>query len=63
MINCIGNEPKNIDNLLNIPGLHFHTYGKQPMINRKLGHITLCANHKEDLAINIKKTMYYLEED
>ncbi len=62
MINCIGNKPKKLDALLEIPGLHFHTYGKLPMPNRKLGHITICANRKEELTMNIKKTMNYLSE-
>jgi 5-(carboxyamino)imidazole ribonucleotide synthase len=63
MINCIGNEPKKIEELLKIPGLHFHTYGKQPMPNRKLGHITICANNKDELTMNIKKAMNYLLEE
>jgi 5-(carboxyamino)imidazole ribonucleotide synthase len=49
MINCIGREPT-IENLLCIPGLHYHTYGKSPRANRKLGHITICANSVKKLS-------------
>jgi len=63
MINCIGNEPKKVNALLKIPGLHFHTYEKEPMPNRKLGHITICADNKEELTMNIKKAMNYLLEE
>lgn len=40
LLNCIGEmlPPKSY---LHIPGLHYHTYGKTPRPNRKLGHITL----------------------
>ncbi len=55
MINLIGNKIENIQELLKIPGLHYHWYGKQPMPNRKLGHVTLCADDKNELAANTKK--------
>lgn len=62
MINCIGNEPKKIKELLKLPGLHFHTYGKQAMLNRKLGHITISDNNRDEFTINVKKAMSYLLE-
>lgn len=55
MINCIGKEPDNINSLLRIPGLHYHSYGKTPKPNRKLGHITLCSDNEQELATNIHK--------
>lgn len=43
MINFIGTLPPLTD-LLNIPSLHVHDYGKDPKPNRKLGHATLCTH-------------------
>ena len=40
MLNCIGEMP-DIQSCLSIPGAHYHTYGKIPRPNRKLGHVTL----------------------
>lgn len=41
LLNIIGEEPE-LKSLLNIAGLHYHTYGKAPRPQRKLGHVTLC---------------------
>jgi 5-(carboxyamino)imidazole ribonucleotide synthase len=49
MINCIGQEPRELDRLLQQDGLHYHTYQKAARANRKLGHITLCADTKAAL--------------
>lgn len=40
MVNFIGSmpEPRNI---LRLPGVHLHSYGKEPRPNRKLGHCTV----------------------
>ena len=40
MLNIIGDLPDTTE-LLKIPGLHLHLYGKEPRPGRKLGHITL----------------------
>ena len=40
MLNCVGEMP-DIQSCLSIPGAHYHTYGKTPRPNRKLGHVTL----------------------
>lgn len=42
MINCIGTLPNTTD-VLKIPGVHLHLYGKDPKPGRKIGHITFCA--------------------
>lgn len=55
MMNCIGNEPHDIQGLLQIEGLHYHSYGKAARNNRKLGHITICANSKEKLASSVNE--------
>jgi 5-(carboxyamino)imidazole ribonucleotide synthase len=42
MINLIGRMPPRPE-LLAVPGLHLHDYGKHPRPGRKLGHLTLVA--------------------
>lgn len=42
MVNFIGTIPA-LPQVLGIPGVHFHGYGKEPRPNRKLGHCTLTA--------------------
>jgi 5-(carboxyamino)imidazole ribonucleotide synthase len=48
MANLIGEMPPSAD-LLAIPGLHLHAYGKSERANRKLGHATLVAPDSEAL--------------
>lgn len=57
MINILGFEPKNINPLLTIPGLHLHRYGKEPRIKRKIGHITVCHDNQQQLAQNVQKAL------
>jgi 5-(carboxyamino)imidazole ribonucleotide synthase len=42
MMNFIGDIPT-LGNILRVPGVHFHSYGKEPRPNRKLGHCTVNA--------------------
>ncbi|HEU4654762.1 MAG TPA: 5-(carboxyamino)imidazole ribonucleotide synthase [Steroidobacteraceae bacterium] len=42
MINFIGTIPQP-GNILRMSGVHFHSYGKEPRPNRKLGHCTVTA--------------------
>ena len=42
MINFIGQLPPR-DDLLGVPGLHWHDYGKAPRPGRKIGHCTVVA--------------------
>jgi 5-(carboxyamino)imidazole ribonucleotide synthase len=42
MLNFIGTLPP-LANILRVPGVHFHSYGKEPRPNRKLGHCTVTA--------------------
>jgi 5-(carboxyamino)imidazole ribonucleotide synthase len=42
MINFIGRMPPR-DELLGVPALHWHDYGKEPRPGRKLGHCTVVA--------------------
>jgi 5-(carboxyamino)imidazole ribonucleotide synthase len=42
MLNFIGTLPA-LGNILRVSGVHFHSYGKEPRPNRKLGHCTINA--------------------
>ena len=42
MVNFIGTIPT-LEQIMRIPGVHFHSYGKEPRPNRKLGHCTITA--------------------
>jgi 5-(carboxyamino)imidazole ribonucleotide synthase len=42
MINFLGQLPSR-DELLGVPGLHWHDYGKAPRPGRKIGHCTVVA--------------------
>jgi 5-(carboxyamino)imidazole ribonucleotide synthase len=42
MVNFIGTMPTP-EQVLVIPGVHYHSYGKEPRPNRKLGHCTITA--------------------
>jgi 5-(carboxyamino)imidazole ribonucleotide synthase len=48
MINLIGEIPPSAD-VLNISNAHLHLYGKEPRPGRKLGHVTVRAEHPEIL--------------
>jgi len=50
MFNWIGQMPESRQ-LLAIPGLHWHHYGKQARPGRKLGHATLTAASEQELQI------------
>ncbi len=62
MINVLGDNHftgayrlKNRDKLLAMPGVYIHMYGKKiskPM--RKLGHVTLLADHTDELRVKVK---------
>ncbi|HMN45444.1 MAG TPA: 5-(carboxyamino)imidazole ribonucleotide synthase [Povalibacter sp.] len=42
MVNFIGTIPT-LERALKVPGVHFHSYCKEPRPNRKLGHCTITA--------------------
>jgi 5-(carboxyamino)imidazole ribonucleotide synthase len=48
MLNLVGATPDPAE-LLALPGVHLHLYGKAPRPRRKLGHITLRADSAEEL--------------
>jgi 5-(carboxyamino)imidazole ribonucleotide synthase len=54
MINIIGRIP-DIRTLLQTGGLHLHLYGKSARPNRKLGHVTLCADDLDSLKAQVSR--------
>jgi 5-(carboxyamino)imidazole ribonucleotide synthase len=46
MVNLIGTHPPAAD-LLAVPGARLHLYGKEPRPGRKLGHVTVCADTRD----------------
>lgn len=48
MVNCIGTLPS-LEEILAIPGAHYHDYGKEARPGRKVGHYTLTAESDEAL--------------
>ncbi|HET7570735.1 MAG TPA: 5-(carboxyamino)imidazole ribonucleotide synthase [Gammaproteobacteria bacterium] len=48
MVNFLGEMPP-LDEVLKIPGAHYHDYGKSPRPGRKLGHCTLRAATRDEL--------------
>ena len=48
MLNLIGELPDTTE-LLQLPGLHLHLYGKKPRPGRKIGHVTVHADSEEAL--------------
>ncbi|HWP94651.1 MAG TPA: 5-(carboxyamino)imidazole ribonucleotide synthase [Gammaproteobacteria bacterium] len=49
MVNFIGSLPP-LAAVLGIAGAHYHSYGKEPRPGRKLGHCTLLADDRRELA-------------
>ena len=49
MINCIGALAGPGD-ILAIPGVHLHRYGKTPRPGRKVGHVTVTGPDADELA-------------
>lgn len=56
MVNLIGQMPA-LGDLLSIPGLHLHTYGKAARARRKLGHATLVAPDDQSLDMPLKQLL------
>jgi 5-(carboxyamino)imidazole ribonucleotide synthase len=56
MINFIGRLPER-DALLDVPGLHWHDYGKAPRPGRKLGHCTVVAASAVERDRRVRKVL------
>ena len=48
MFNWIGEMP-DAASVMQVPGVHWHDYGKAPRPGRKIGHATLTADSAEQL--------------
>ncbi len=59
MINIIA-EKGDIDAILALPYTHVHLYGKDERPGRKLGHVTVQADSREELAWRVKNVASYL---
>jgi 5-(carboxyamino)imidazole ribonucleotide synthase len=62
MINCLGTPPHQLQELLSIEGLHYHSYGKAPKPQRKLAHLTLCDSYQSKLREKVAKAKEILNE-
>jgi 5-(carboxyamino)imidazole ribonucleotide synthase len=60
MLNLIGNwpDPKEV---LQIPGVHLHLYGKEPRANRKVGHITIRAMDSRSLQASVEQVQVLID--
>ncbi len=56
MVNFIGRLPER-STCLQIPGTHFHDYGKAPKPSRKVGHATLRSDHPNALQNGLKSLL------
>lgn len=54
MVNILGRFPRRED-ILAIPGAHFHHYGKAERPGRKIGHVTVIAETPESLAAAVER--------
>jgi 5-(carboxyamino)imidazole ribonucleotide synthase len=59
MLNAIGQLPPR-DAILRIQGAHLHAYGKESAPGRKLGHVTLRAETRDELETQLSKALTLL---
>ncbi len=62
MINCIGRMPDR-DVVLAVEGAHLHAYGKDASPGRKLGHVTVRAQSREELARRLAELLPVVDRD
>jgi len=61
MVNLIGKIPP-IEEVLSIPGVHVHLYGKEPRPGRKVGHVTIRQTKDVDFAEAVRKVRVWANE-
>ena len=61
MINFIGEMPVR-DDLLGVPGLHWHDYGKSPRPGRKIGHCTVVAPSAVERDRRVRKVLRKMKQ-
>lgn len=59
MLNIIGARP-DYQQLLALPGVHVHDYGKSARAGRKIGHVTVCAADTRRLAELVEQVEWLL---
>lgn len=59
MVNIIGCTTFNRD-LIGIPNVHLHWYGKEVRVKRKMGHINVIADSHADLGLKLKQLIEFL---
>jgi 5-(carboxyamino)imidazole ribonucleotide synthase len=59
MLNWIGDLPER-NRALEVPGLHWHDYGKSARAGRKVGHATITAPDRAVLVKRLRQTAEYL---
>jgi 5-(carboxyamino)imidazole ribonucleotide synthase len=62
MINVIGQLPPR-ERVLAVEGAHLHAYGKDASPGRKLGHVTIRAETREELAAKIEQLLPIVDPD
>jgi 5-(carboxyamino)imidazole ribonucleotide synthase len=62
MLNAIGKLPPRAEALA-LPGVHFHSYGKDSAPGRKVGHVTLRAKTREELGRLFAQCRQWLDAD
>lgn len=61
MVNLIGEIPK-VEEILQIPHVHLHHYGKRPRPGRKVGHVTLRADSPDALPDSLDRLRRLLKD-
>jgi 5-(carboxyamino)imidazole ribonucleotide synthase len=61
MINAIGKLPPR-ERVLTVEGAHLHAYGKDASPGRKLGHVTIRAQTREELARKIEELLPIVDD-
>src|SRR5690606_41838718 len=53
MVNFIGTMPA-VEDVLDIPGAHYHSYGKEPRPDRNHGHATLTSQSRTEPMMSLE---------
>jgi 5-(carboxyamino)imidazole ribonucleotide synthase len=62
MLNVIGKLPPK-EQVLAIEGAHLHAYGKDASPGRKLGHVTIRAESREELCTKLEELLPIVDPD
>ena len=56
MVNFVGQIPHSKD-VLAIKNAHFHDYGKEPRLSRKIGHGTVCSQREDEFRSSLEQLL------